>query len=595
MSVGRWAGKRALSTPTAAVIMIVVILVVGGLGYVGLNSKGSTSTTVTSCTPATSPACVAGAAGHDLTLAVPFKSVQQGSVVPFTASAPAGDSVTSWVFNFGDGTNATSAAPSVSHVYTVAGAYIASVTATIKNAPHDSYRDLVPISVTSSYGSSSSGNVPSVSGAITTNSTPVTGVPATAILQAGGSVTLAGTYTSAPTNPAFSLAPPTLVGPSGITPSSPVNSNTSAQATFTFANAGTYQVTFVGSATATGQPIAYKNYTWSVFVALLGFHASAGSSSTATSPHSGKLIVYELAPGGSSGEDPAIDYETLGYEPIENVYQTLLQFNGSQTGPTFSSYVPVIATCVPGSDVGANSCQSQYGNTLISGYNYTFVVSSAPQFYDPATKAHWGVYPTDVVFSLLRTMAFATIPCSGCNNGWIVTQALLGAGNGAWDSIHAVYNNTPAMMWNSMTINESGVCTSAMMTNSHGCVTFHANGNNLNWPYFLELLADPLGSSIVPAGWFSAPAQGAGIPYWTAGNVTGSGDHPVPLPGTSGYGVDLTTINPMAWDAYETAGSQPPFIGDTQWAMAGSGPYYLNNLVKTVSYDLSANPAYASN
>ena len=595
VSVGRWAGKRALSTPTAAVIMIVVILVVGGLGYVGLNSSGAKNESKSTCVPATSPACVAATAAHDVTLAVPYKSVQEGSVVPYTASLPNGESATSFTFDFGDGsTPVTQASPSASHVYTTPGSYIASATAVVRGATHDSYLHLVPIQVTASFAAASAGNVPAVSGVIVTNSSPVSGTPATAILQSGDTITVRGTYTSAPTNPLFSLNPPTVVGPTGITPTNPSNTNTSATATFSFTTSGIYQLTFVGSASATGSPTAYQNFTWSVFVAATGLHASAGAAVTAKSPHPGHLVVYELAPGGSGGEDPAIEYETLGYEPIENIYQTLIFFNGSQTGPTFTSYVPTIATCVPGSNVGANNCQSMYGSTLISGDNYTFVIGAHSQFYDPISKNHWGVYPTDVVFSVLRTMAFATIPCVGCNNGWILSQALLSSGNGTWNSIHGVLNNTPSNMWNSMTINGTD-CPAAAMTNDHGCVTFHANANGVSWPYFLELIADPLGASIVPAGWFSASAQGAGIPYWTAGNVSGTGDHPVPVPGTAGYGVDLTTISPTAWDQYETDGSQPPFIGTVQWAMAGSGPYYLANLQQTLSYALSANPAYASN
>jgi peptide/nickel transport system substrate-binding protein len=599
VSVGRWAGKRALSTPTAAVIMIVVILVVGGIGYVALNSKGTTSTTRVSCVPAGSAACEAGIAGHDLTLSAPFQSVQQGAVVPFTASAPPGSVVSSWAFNFGDGSNQTSTTPSASHAYATSGNYIASVTAVIKGATHDSYRDLVPISVTPSYASGSSGNTPSVTGIITTNSTPVTGVTPTAVIQTGGSVTLQGTYTSAPTNPLFSVLAPTWVTPTGGTVSGVTTSNSTSAGTFTFASAGTYSVTFVGSAASSGSPTAYQNYSWTVFVATTGFHAGASAASTAKSPHPGSIIAYELAPGGSLSEDPAIDYETLGYEPIINVYQNLIAYNGSQTGPTFSSYIPEIATCVPGSDVGANNCQSMYDSTLISGSNYTFVISSAPQFYDPnnpnTATNHWGVYPTDVVFSLIRTMGFATLPCVECNNGWIVTQALLGPGNGTWDAIHGALNNTPEQMWNSMTINESGLCPAIAMTADHGCVTFHADGGGLNWPYFLELIADPLGSAIVPAGWFSAPAQAAGIPYWTAGNVTGTGDHPVPVPGSPGYGVAWNTLNPTALDQYETAASGPPYIGNVQWGMAGSGPYYMKNIKPTLSYDLQANPSYASN
>ncbi|MCI4354449.1 MAG: PKD domain-containing protein, partial [Thermoplasmata archaeon] len=238
VSVGRWAGKRALSTPTAAVIMIVVILVVGGLGYVGLNSSGAKSETKSTCVPALSPACVAATAAHDVTLAVPYKSVQQGSVVPYTASLPNGETATSFTFDFGDNATVTQASPSTSHIYTVPGSYIASATATVRGATHDSYLNLIPILVTASFGAASAGNVPAVSGTIVTNTTPVTGIPATAILQTGDSVTVKGTYTSAPTNPLFTLNVPTVVGPAGITPTAPASTNTSAWATFAFSQAG---------------------------------------------------------------------------------------------------------------------------------------------------------------------------------------------------------------------------------------------------------------------------------------------------------------------------------------------------------------------
>ena len=105
VSVGRWAGRRALSTPTAAIIMIVVILVVGGLGYVGLNSAQPGVVTKSSCEPATSAQCSQGSAAHDITLQVPFRSVQQGNPVPFAATLPGGETATSYNFTYGDGTS----------------------------------------------------------------------------------------------------------------------------------------------------------------------------------------------------------------------------------------------------------------------------------------------------------------------------------------------------------------------------------------------------------------------------------------------------------------------------------------------------------
>ena len=590
-NVGRWTGQRALSTSTAAIILIVVILVVGGLGYVGLNASSSSPKTLTSCSPSSSPQCRAGVAGHDLGLQVPFRSVQQGSIVPFTVSVPGGQSASSFTYTFGDSSApVTQAGNTVTHIYNNSGVYIASVEAQIKGQTHDNWRSLVVITVTASYASQSAGDAPAVAGSVLTNSTPVAGTPPTSIIQQGQQVTLQGTYTAAPTNPLYSLQAPTWTYSAGLSPSSPVTTNTTASAAFSFSSAGTFYVTFVGSAKA-GTSVAYQNYTWSIFVAPSGVSAAASGSTSVSSTHKG-LNVYELAPGGSNSEDPAIDYETVGYEPIINVYQSLIAYNGSQTGPTPASFVPVLATCVPGSDTGANNCAALYsGNTLVSGTDYTFVIDSHARFYDPNTGNSWPVYPTDVLFSLARTMAFSTSPCDGCNNGWIVTQALLSPGTGA---LHGPLNNTPQSIWNSMTINGTE-CPSVAMTQSNGCVTFHANGGGVPWPYFLELIADPLGSSIVPCGWFSAPSQAAGIPYWTAGNVTGNGDHPCPLPGVGGYGVDWSTISPLAWDQYEVNGANPPFIGNVQWHMAGSGPYYLSNLQPALSYQLAANPAYTPN
>ncbi|HYK94013.1 MAG TPA: ABC transporter substrate-binding protein, partial [Thermoplasmata archaeon] len=373
--------------------------------------------------------------------------------------------------------------------------------------------------------------------------------------------------------------------------------------TITFASSGIYWVKFLGSAKSlTTSAVVDQNYTFTVFVAPSGVFAGAGHVTASTSKHPGQLIIYELVPGGSTSEDPAIDYETAGYEPILNVYEPLISYNGSTTGPSPAAFVPVLAACVPGSTTGANNCQSLFGSSLQSGSDYTFVIDGHAQFYDPATKASWGVWPTDVLFSYARTMSFSVLPCFGCNVGWIQAQALLNSGNGLWDGgIHGARNNTPQNVLESMTLNGTDCPSSAMQAPYHGCVTFHANGNGLNWPYFLELVADPEGGSISPCGWFSssqsATSGNAGIPYWTRGNVTDAGDHPCAAPGTPGWGLAPTDTNLPAtgWDAWEKAGSSPPFVGNVQWNMVGSGPYYLNSINIGQAYSLQANPGYSPN
>ena len=599
-SPARRPNARALSAPTMAVVLLVVILVVGGLGYAGLRAAGPNSVSRTSCAPAGSPACAQYSNLHDISVTAPFKAVQQGNLVPFTARLPPGEFASSYTFNFGDGSSQSSASPTLAHAYTGVGTYLVSVTAIVSGATHDNFRDLLPVSVSTSYQSNLAGNAPGVAGSIVSNGTAQAG--ATGVLAPGGSMTVSGSYASAPTNPEFVPVKPTLNVSSGGTLGTVGQTNTSASGTATFSAPGVYEITFVGSAVGPGGT-AYQNYTWTAFVAPPGVSAGLAGGGQAVSPHKNSLIIYEYFPGGSQSEDPAIDYETVGYEPMTNVYQTLIGYNGSQTGPTWSSYVPEIATCVPGSP----QCQALYGSTLISpdGNNFTFVISGDPQFYDPATGAHWGVWPTDVLFSVARTMGFSVLPCLGCNNGWILAQSLLDGpsggshpGNVSWDGgIHSALNNTPNNVYAAVTINDTsaGCPTSRLASTDHGCVTFHATGSGHSWPYFLELIADGEGGSIVPCGWFSAPAQGAGIPDWTAGAVSGSGDRPCAAPGAPGWGVPPSAISPTAWDSWENAGSVPPFVGNVQWNMVGSGPYYLKSIRPGSDYMLAANPAYAAN
>jgi ABC-type transport system substrate-binding protein len=580
--------------------MIVVIALVAAGGYFAFNSSKPTNSVAQTCQPSTSPVCAALSASHDMSLLVPFPATQAGIAVPFTASFAKGETASSYNFNFGDGSNQTSSSPTVTHVYNNPGTYLASVTATVDGAVHDNYQSLAQIVVSGSSASSHSGSAPSVTGVLTANtsskSTP------TGVIGSGGSISVAGSYSSAPTNPAFVTATPKIISTGGSITAGPATAS-SASASVTFSAAGVYAVTFVGSAAA-GTSIVYQNYTWTAFVAASGVSAGvSGHSSSSTSPHPNSLDIYELAPGGSTSEDPAIDYETVGYEPILNIYQTLIQYNGSDSGPSYANFVPELAACVPGSP----QCTALFNTNLTDGTNFTFVLNGVSQFYDAGTGNHWGVYPSDVVFSLARTMGFATEPAFGANNGWIVGQSLLSKGNASWDSgYHATMNNTPAGIFSSMYVNDTaaGCPAAAMAAPYNGCVTFHAFANSVDWPYFLELIADPLGSSIVPCGWFSAPAQAAGIPGWTYGaeKAGDNGDHPCTLPGgatsttQAAFTNNVSAMSPTEWDNWELHGSgtavSGQFWGNTQWSMVGSGPYYMASLKIGQSYLMKANPDY---
>lgn len=312
-----------------------------------------------------------------------------------------------------------------------------------------------------------------------------------------------------------------------------------------------------------------------------------------TSPHPNQLDIYEVAPDGATSIDPAQAYDTVSFEPILNTYQTLIAYNGSST----ATFVPELATCVPGSA----ACMSLYDSSMIVNDTYfTFAIDSAARFYDPATQASWPVFPSDVMFSLARTMAFAQLPAVGADGDWIQTQALLPYGNGSWDGgIHSPWNNTPENVLGSMLVNDSTYCPAAAMTDANGCITFIANGSGQSWPFFLELIADALGAGIVPCGWFTA--QDAGVPgFLGAGNPAGDG--PCLLPGgatstnSTAFQSYLSGLDPTYWDTFESLGNNwPAAQPNVQWNAVGSGPYYISGTVsKLVGYTLKANPAYAA-
>jgi len=323
-------------------------------------------------------------------------------------------------------------------------------------------------------------------------------------------------------------------------------------------------------------------------------------------PHPGTIQAYEPVPGGATTEDPAVAYDTTSYEVILNVYQTLVSYNGSST----ATMVPTLATCVPGQ---GTQCTTDYGGgftginnatgAIFTGTNgvpkyWTFVLDPAARFYDPATAKSWSVYPSDVMFSVARTLGFSTVPYATKTAGWILAQSLLPPGNATWDSgTHYPFNNTPANLLGSMLINDSTYCPAKAMDGTHGngCITFVADGSQQYWPEFLDFVEDNLGASVVPCGWFTY--ENAGVPGW-AGTTAAKGDGSCPLPngGTttanSAWSTYLASLSPTAWDTFEGLDANwPAPQPNVQWSMVGSGPYYAS-VTPGLSYALAPNPSY---
>ncbi|MHB8352766.1 MAG: periplasmic substrate-binding domain-containing protein, partial [Thermoplasmata archaeon] len=382
-------------------------------------------------------------------------------------------------------------------------------------------------------------------------------------------------------------------------------------------SAGVFTVTLAGAATGTGPYLgetATSAYEVTVVVPPSGVGGALHTSPAVTDPHPGTIIYYSGATGGARTLDPAQAIDGASLEPILSVYESLVMYNGSETGPSPSDFLPVLAACVPGPQ--SSSCQSLYGSTLYnqSSSSYTFPLARGSMFYDPSTGQGWPVFPSDVLFSVARAMSFADLPGKGANNGWILSQALLpgtasahDAANVSWDNgLHYPYNNTPQNILGSMVVNGSACPVAATTNGNPGCITFIAHGNDQPWPYFLELVADPAGGSVASCGWESSTASSggqAGLPDWTGGAPTSDlGDHPCRLPGgatsstSAAYIAAVGQMAPTAWDQYQYVGATSG-IGNVYKAMVGSGAFYLpsNGYLPGISYMLRASPVYAPN
>ncbi len=608
----------------APVILVVVIVLVGTGGYVALSDATTPgSSTVTSCAPATSPQCVAASAANDVTTFVAYSpafgtsvlSLLQGQSLPVTVSVP--EAASSYAVNWGDGSNSTQGSPILTHSYSDLGSYIVSAQAEVRGVWHTGTRALQPVTITPSLQTESSGEFPTIAATLTNGSTAAAQF---GWLKGSGTISVSATYTAPPANPAFVPATPSWES-SGGTKTASTATPSGGSATYSFASPGVYQILFVGPVSDTAVSPAstlFQNYTWTVFVSPSTeapgcAQCRTTSSSVATSPHPGTIVNYEVAPGGATSVDPAVDYETVGAEIIDNVYESLVTYNGTST----ATFMPQLATCVP----GTAQCVAQYGTNLTT-YNatlggtedWTFVLDKAARFYDPATQASWPVYPSDVMFTVARMLSYADLPGIETTAGWIDAQALLPAGNASWDvnaltesGSHAPFNNTPANILASMLVNDSAYCPSAAMTSENGCITFVADGPGAQngfttpraWPNFLQFIAD---TAIVSSGWYNAQGLGAAIPGWPQSTAR-DGDGPTLLPGgvtsTSavgfGGGYLSGSLGSVGWDTMQDqmVVAYPSVNAETRYHAVGSGPYYLVGYNDAVGYSLGANPAYA--
>jgi len=597
--------RRGASPATAIVVLAVVAIVVGAGGYYGVKGQAKPAPT-TSCAPAS--VCKPTSATNDVSLFIPYTpgfgqellSVAIGQSIPATVTLGGGESASSFTINWGDGLSQTNARGIFSHEYASVGQYLIFANATVGGTVHTGSGSYFPILITQSLANLSLGYFPTLHTTFTNGSS----LGIYPWISAGGSVSVSGTYTAPPVNTSYLTHSPSLVASGGVR-SAYSNNSTSASGTYTFANPGLYTITFVGPVTA-GATKLYQNFTWEVDVlAVTALTPSCGQCKTPAlaSGHSGTINVVEDGGPPIGGLDPTYDYDTVGEEPIWNLYETLVAYNGTQVGADPASYVPEIATCVPESAQCGSLYAGAPGTDLVV-YNHTapeywtFVLDKGAHFYDPTTGNAQPVYPIDVMFSIARAISYANIPGPGYYNGFILAQALLPNGSATWDNgTHYPYNNTPSNVLGSMLINDTAYCPAAAISSENGCITFNVWGGDSPWPNFLQLIADPLGGSVeecsfyyhigvAPSGFSaSAPNSPCGLPGGVPGTTTNS----------SAWRTYLSTVGPRLWDAYQSSAgpTYPVATSASRLVAAGSGPYRLVSAANfEIGYVLQANPYY---
>ena len=485
--------KKMLYTIIAVVIVLIVII-----AAVAVMFMQKPSSTTPSPTPSPSPTPTPSPTAPTVSASVTTELGTVGTPITFTATTSGSVSKVTWYF--GDGTTGTGNV--VNHTYSYPGKYLVFVNATGPSGYANNLANMLYITITP--GTQANPTIASEISQplLTFNATYEPNAP---ILTVNQQAAFLESYLQPPTAANWSIGYYVInFGDNTNTTITPVVYNTTMMTyntnmvMHTYNNPGFYVINFTivtYNQTPFAKYLVINNKTSTEYLPLsyykeviAGEHmviteqmtvyvASAGQKAgilkgNGNIPSPGIINVVEVVPGGPYSFDPAIDYETVGAEIIDNIYETLVQYNGSSTSQLF----PLVATKIP---------TIQNGLETPDGKNYTFYIRPGLKFANGDPLTAWDVYT-----SIVRTLLFMDNPS---NPGWILGQDLLP--NGGWGT--NTYQNITA----AMTVNNA--------TNS---ITFHLLKPD---PAFLDYLADPLGAGIVDYNWLVQ--HGAGITFTPQG------------------------------------------------------------------------------
>ncbi len=423
-----------------------------------------------------------------------FATAAQPVTFDAQLTLPSGVTASAIAWSFGDGGSTVSTGSSVAHTYATAGTFFVAGEANLSNGgkvnnfgalyamyvgPRSDLTDRDSLGIIAINGTASSAGAP--------------------VINPGGTIVAVGTVQQAPTYFNWTVTNPTPATKVYVNytwsvvslafaygdGSSPVT-NTSDQPlgiSHAYASAGLYalqlSVTTQNMSTTTNcdaltctegtptpvSPAQTRTTTVGQTIAV-GAYKLVTYSGSVINP--GLVVVQEAVTGGYTTLDAGADYESVGFETIANTYQTLLWYDGVKS----DAFVPVLADRIPSVSDGSISADHK---------NYTFHIRPGAKFADGTTVTPW-----DVKYSFTRTMLF--VFGTPGTSGWIQSQYLLPSFDPA-DLTFANVNNA------------------VTADNASGTVTFHlvTPVPELLW---FQIIADPLGSSIVSWRWLEAHGPG---------------------------------------------------------------------------------------
>ncbi|TLY37470.1 MAG: PKD domain-containing protein, partial [Nitrospirae bacterium] len=283
---------------------------------------------------------------------------------------------------------------------------------------------------------------------------------------------------------------------------------------------GQTQTTIVGLTVAVG---SYKEITYSGNVIKPGI-----------------ITNMEAVTGGYTTLDPALDYESTGFEVISNIYETLIAYDGTST----ESFVPVVSDVIP---TVAN------GRVSPDFMNYTFHIRPGLKFSNGDAVTAW-----DVKYSVSRTMLFNS--GSPFPPGWIVSQFFVPGTfiAGLTTPPGCDLSATGCSLDAAQTF--SVVDGAISVNNATQEVTFH-----LITPapplLFYQVVADPLGTAIVDHLWLEATGPKL---IW----------------------------NPAGFVDYEKYSALQNYVPAWRNGAVGSGPFMIDYVANPDSVVLKPNPGF---